>query len=135
MKAKVVSSSSLSLWIGGALLAAVVGAGATRAADAGTPPAAGADGQGLWNDKRAKCATCHGADGKGDTKMGKQKGTKDMTTAEWQKSVTDQQILDAILKGIDRTEGDKKVKMEPLKEGTDAEAKALMAVVRGFAPK
>ena len=135
MKAKFVSS--LSLWLGGALFAVVVGAGAVHAADGGTPPAPAGDvdGKALWNDKRAKCATCHGADGKGDTKMGKQKGVKDMTTAEWQKAVTDQQIIDAILKGIDRTEGDKKVKMEPLKEGTEAEAKALLGVVRGFAPK
>lgn len=123
-------ASSWLLWIGAAWMVALVGAG-VASADAGD-----VDGKALWSDKRAKCATCHGGDGKGDTKMGRQKGAKDMTTAEWQQSVTDQQIIDSILKGIDRTEKDgKKVKMEPLKDGTDAEAKALLGVVRGFAPK
>ena len=94
------------------------------------------DGSKIWNDaKRAKCVTCHGPDGKGDTKMGKQKGVKDMTSADWQKAHTDQQILDAIMKGIERDEGGKKVKMEPLKNGTEDEAKALLAFVRTLASK
>ena len=91
------------------------------------------DASAIWNDaKRAKCVTCHGPDGKGDTKMGKQKGVKDMSSADWQKSKSDEDILNAVLKGIDREENGKKIKMEPLKNGTDDEAKALLAFVRGL---
>jgi cytochrome c553 len=106
---------------------------AAAAADA--PPTA-AEGQAIWDEKkRAKCATCHGADGKGDTKMGKAKKVQDMTTAEWQKKFTDQQIIDAILKGVEREEAWRKIKMEPLKDGTQREAEALLAFIRSLAAK
>jgi len=34
---------------------------------------------------QAKCASCHGDDGKGQTAKGKEMGVRDMTTAEYQK--------------------------------------------------
>ena len=46
----------------------------------------------------AKCAMCHGKDGRG-TKFGKEKGTPDFTNYEWQKSHTDEQIKDAVANG------------------------------------
>jgi mono/diheme cytochrome c family protein len=105
------------------------------AAAAADGPATAAEGQAIWDDKkRAKCATCHGADGKGDTKMGKAKKVRDMTTAEWQQKFTDQQIIDAILKGVEREEDGRKVKMEALKDGTQREAEALLAFIRSLAP-
>ena len=36
----------------------------------------------LW---KAKCASCHGADGKAQTEQGKKMAMHDITTAEWQK--------------------------------------------------
>jgi cytochrome c6 len=36
------------------------------------------------SDFKAKCAMCHGADGKGDTAMGKKFGLKDMSSADVQ---------------------------------------------------
>ena len=51
----------------------------------------------LW---KSKCASCHGADGKGDTDQGKEMGIGDVTTAAWQKQFTDQQIKDVIAKGF-----------------------------------
>lgn len=46
----------------------------------------------------AKCAKCHGADGKGVAKY-KQQGQKDFTDADWQKSRTDAQLTEAINNG------------------------------------
>ena len=34
---------------------------------------------------KAKCAMCHGADGKGDTPVGKKMGIRDLTSADVQK--------------------------------------------------
>jgi mono/diheme cytochrome c family protein len=45
-------------------------------------------------DFKAKCAMCHGPDGKGDTAMGKKMGLKDLGSAEVQK------MSDADLNGI-----------------------------------
>ncbi len=123
--------------VGGALTA-VAGEPAPKAPAPDTPaPAAptAADGEKIWNEKASKCATCHGTDGKGDTKMGKSKHVKDMTSAEWQKSKTDEDIENAILKGVEREEDGKKVKMSPLKNGTPEQAKALLAFIRSLGAK
>jgi len=48
---------------------------------------------------KAKCASCHGVDGKGDTETGKKAKISDFTKAEWQKSKTDAQIKGAIENG------------------------------------
>jgi cytochrome c peroxidase len=103
------------------------------AQDAGPPTLE--EGTKLWNDKKAKCVQCHGVDGKGDTKMGKVKQVADMTTAEWQKRFNDPAILEAVLKGVQRDDAGRKVKMEPLKGATPRDAAALLLVVRSFAPK
>jgi mono/diheme cytochrome c family protein len=106
------------------------------AAAADDAPATAAEGQAIWDEKkRAKCVTCHGPDGKGDTKMGRSKKVADMTTEEWQKRFTDQQIIDSILTGVEREGAGRKVKMEPLKEGTQREAEALLAFIRTLGPK
>ena len=89
----------------------------------------------IWNEKKNKCAQCHGADGKGDTKMGKSKNVSSMATVEFQKKYTDQQMIEAIMKGFEREEGGKKVKMEPLKNATERDAQALVLLVRSFTPK
>ena len=64
-------------------------------------------GIGLWSTPAAaddaanfktKCAMCHGADGKGDTPVGKKMGTHDFASPEVQK-MSDAELTDAITKG------------------------------------
>lgn len=49
---------------------------------------------------KAKCASCHGVDGKGETETGKKAKISDFTKAEWQKSKTDAQLKTSIENGI-----------------------------------
>jgi len=76
------------------------------------------------------CAKCHGADGKGQTKMGQQSGAKDYTDAKVQAEIKD----DAAIKNIkDGLVVDGKKKMDPFKEKlTDEEIKALVTYIRTF---
>ena len=55
---------------------------------------------------KAKCASCHGADGKGETDQGKKMKLKDMTSAEWHKTTTDAKIREAILNGVKSDAGE-----------------------------
>ncbi len=75
------------------------------------------------------CASCHGKDGAGATKMGKKKGAKDYTTAEGQKW-TDAEGVKAILEGV-KDGGKTKMKGYAAKV-TEAEAKELVAYIRKF---
>lgn len=75
----------------------------------------------------AKCKSCHGEDGRGDTKMGKKEKVQDLTTAKWQSSHTDDQIRSAISDGVPDT------KMKPFKEKLDAaRIDELVKFVRGL---
>lgn len=47
---------------------------------------------------KAKCAMCHGADGKGDTPVGKKMGIHDFASPEVQK-MSDDELITAITKG------------------------------------
>jgi len=75
------------------------------------------------------CAKCHGADGAGQTKMGAKIGVKDFTDPKYQATFTDEKAVAAIKEGVKEGE---KVRMKPLEGATDADAKALVAKVRGF---
>jgi mono/diheme cytochrome c family protein len=70
-----------------------------------------------------KCATCHGVDGKGQTKMGRKFGAPDFTGDKWQKETTDKEIQKAIEDGIVE-EG--KRKMPAWKEKLTAEQIAAL---------
>jgi mono/diheme cytochrome c family protein len=52
-------------------------------------------------DYKAKCAACHGPDGKGDTAMGKKLGIKDFSSAEVQ-GMSDADLTNIITKGKDK---------------------------------
>ena len=76
------------------------------------------------------CLKCHGADGKGQTKMGRQSGAKDYTDPKVQAEMKDESAIKAIKEGI--VEKGKK-KMDPYKDKlSDDEIKALIALIRGF---
>ncbi len=46
-----------------------------------------------------QCASCHGRKGKGDGPASAMVQAKDLTSQEWQSSVTDEQLAQSILKG------------------------------------
>lgn len=74
------------------------------------------------------CAQCHGATGKGDTKMGKMLNAMDLTDAKKQASFTDAQAATAIRDGV-KQNGKTTMKAFGGKL-TDDEIKALVAYVR-----
>jgi len=55
----------------------------------------------LW---KSKCASCHGAAGKGDTDKGQQLKIVDMTTAGFQ-AKKDDELKKAILDGVEKEKG------------------------------
>lgn len=75
------------------------------------------------------CKKCHGADGKGDTPIGKKLDMKDFTDAKYQASLKDEAMLKAIKEGV--KDGDK-VRMKAVEGLSDEEMKALVAYVRAF---
>jgi cytochrome c553 len=75
------------------------------------------------------CQKCHGADGKGDTKIGKIMGIKDLTDAKYQDTFTDEKAFKSIKEGIKQ---DDKTKMKPAEGLSDDDIKALVAKVRAF---
>jgi cytochrome c553 len=90
----------------------------------------GADAAANWENQ---CAKCHGADGKGDTKMGKRLGIADLTDAKVQAKFTDEQAFKAMKEGVKDKDG--KVTMKPIEDMSDADMKALVPVVRAFGKK
>ena len=77
------------------------------------------------------CASCHGKDGKGETKAGKKAEVKDLTDGAYQAKMTDDQMVKQIKEGMKDSSG--KEKMKPFAEKlNDEEVKALVAYVRAF---
>ncbi len=87
--------------------------------------AAAADGAEVW---AKNCASCHGKDGKGETKMGKKAGVKDYTDAKNNEAVTDEKFLKSIKEGV--KDGNKEVMKSYAEKVTDEEAKAMLAYFR-----
>jgi len=86
---------------------------------------------------KAKCASCHGDDGKGDTKKGKEMGVKDMSTAAWQKSKTDAQLKEGTENGVaEKVVDGKKQQMDAYKDKLKPEQITdLVAYMRSLAAK
>ena len=85
---------------------------------------AGQDAAGTY---KAKCSACHGADGKGDTPIGKKMGMKDLASPEVQK-MSDDELAAIITDGKDKMPSYKKsLKPEQIKE--------LVGYVRSLAKK
>jgi len=102
------------------LLAAMFGLAATLSTK-------GAEAKENWD---TLCAKCHGADGKGDTKMGQKLGAKDFTDAKVQADLKDDAATKAIKEGLKSDDG--KTLMKPFDTLSDDEIKALVAYVHGL---
>jgi mono/diheme cytochrome c family protein len=64
----------------------------------------------------AKCATCHGDDGKAKTELGKEMAIADMTKAAYWKDLTLEGARKAVLEGIKRTQNGVEQEMKPFKD-------------------
>jgi len=74
------------------------------------------------------CASCHGADGKGQTKSGKKLKLRDYTDAKVQAELKDEEMCQAITDGV---KVDGKEKMKAFKDEISAEEiKDLVAYIR-----
>src|SRR5215470_9825396 len=101
----------------GALLALLLAAGILWA-----PVLRAEDAAGLY---KAKCALCHGADGKGETPVGKKMGLRDFASPEVQK-MSDSELASIISKG--------KNKMPSYEDKlSKAQVKELIAHIRQLA--
>ena len=76
------------------------------------------------------CAKCHGADGKGQTKMGQKLGAKDFTDAKVQADMKDDAAIKAIKEGMKDADG--KTLMKPAEGLSDDDIKGLVAYIRTF---
>jgi len=86
-----------------------------------------ADGKALYEKD---CKKCHGADGKGETVMGKKYGAKDYTDAKVQDELKDEAAIKAVKEGYKDEEG--KVIMKPAEGLSDDDVKAVVAYLRKF---
>ncbi len=77
---------------------------------------------------KARCSVCHGADGSGNSAMGKTLGAPDLHSDAIQKQ-TDTQLIDAITNGVGK-------KMPAFKDKlTDAQIKNLVGYIRDLVRK
>ena len=94
------------------------------------------DVQAVW---RANCVGCHGANGKGQTRVGRRAGAKDLTDNAYQRSFTNAVAFKHTREGM-VVDGDEK--MKPFGKDftddnglTDEEIMALVLYVREFDPQ
>jgi len=100
------------------LLAGVLGFVATLAASA--------DPKGTYT---TSCARCHGADGKGQTKMGVLLGAKDYTDPAVQAALSDADATKAIKEGFKTQDGKTAMKPSTL---SDSDIQGLVTYMRAF---
>jgi mono/diheme cytochrome c family protein len=75
------------------------------------------------------CQKCHGADGKGQTTMGKKLGAKDYTDAKVQDALKDDVAVKSIKEGLKKED---KTLMQPAADLTEEQIKGLVAYLRTF---
>jgi cytochrome c6 len=79
------------------------------------------------------CQKCHGADGKGQTTMGKKLKVMDYTDPKMQAKFTDEEAFKVTKEG--KKEGDKTLMKAYKEDLSDQEIKDLIGYVRKFAKK
>ncbi len=97
----------------GAVLLAVVGLTASSSF--------GAEGKALYEQH---CVKCHGADAKGNTKMGQKLGIKDYSSSKAWEGVSDTAAVKAVKQGVKDKDG--KVVMKANEDVSEADAKAMV---------
>jgi mono/diheme cytochrome c family protein len=75
---------------------AVLGAVSVLAISTSRTVSAGGDARSVYN---SKCATCHDRDGRARSAKARREHARDMTTGEWQDSVSDERIYNSISNG------------------------------------
>ncbi|MFN7140336.1 MAG: c-type cytochrome, partial [Limisphaerales bacterium] len=76
----------------------------------------------LWSKN---CLTCHGKEGRGDTKAGQRAKVKDMTDKEYQSSFNDEKAFTSIKQGL--KEGGRELMKSFHDKLSDEEIKSLVA--------
>jgi mono/diheme cytochrome c family protein len=92
---------------------------------AGALSAHAGDAKEIWTKE---CAKCHGADGKGDTKMGQKLEISDLTSAKVQ-GTKDEELAKAIKEGIKK---DGRTRMKAFTDLSEQEVKDLVAYIHGL---
>ncbi len=64
----------------------------------------------------AKCASCHGDDGRGKTELGVEMGIADMTKAAYWQDLTLEKAREEVLGGLKRTVNGKLQEMKPFRD-------------------
>lgn len=80
-----------------------------------------------------ECAKCHGTDGKGDTKMGKKMGARNLTDAKVQADLTDERIVKAVKEGL-KEKGTDKTLMKAFDNLSADDIQGLVKHVRSLKP-
>jgi cytochrome c553 len=92
-----------------------------------TLAANGFDAAATWADQ---CAKCHGAEGRGDTKMGKKLSIKDYSDAAVQAGFTDDEAFAAIKEGTKDKSG--KTRMKAIEGLSNEDITAMVKYVRSL---
>jgi len=77
-----------------------------------------------------QCASCHGMDGKAQTKQGKKLKIRDYSDAAVQAELKDEDMLKAILEGVKENGKERMKSFKDELENPEQEAKDLVAFVR-----
>ena len=81
---------------------------------------------------KTHCTSCHGSDGKSQTRLGKKSGAKDLSDKQALSKLTDADVFKTIKEGRKNDKGEEK--MEPFGDDmSDAEITELVAYVRTLA--
>jgi len=107
--------------------------GSLLAATFGFQTRSSADDAAVARSFKAKCAACHGVDGKGKTKQGEKMKIGDLTSGPIKKELTAEKVKAAILDGITREKDGVKQEMKPLRgKIPDDQLDALVTYVLGL---
>jgi cytochrome c6 len=123
--------------IRGLITGAVLASGATIAAASGAEasakiiPISRLAAEELW---KAECASCHGPDGRSDTRAGKRVRAPDMTTPEFHAALPEGRAFKSLKEGIVDEKGSRRKKAFG-EELSDEQIQGLVEYLREFNPE